>query len=152
MKRKETNLKMSFKGIEPIFYVNKAKKTVACKISGYAYETTLNTWYGELTTPVYKVVGIAYCNDNDEFDEERGKRIALAKAENKLYAKCADYYNKEINKYTSYIEKMILFNKKAEKFCTHNEKYINDISEVDSPNYKKNIKPIKRGQVFYTKK
>ena len=54
--------------------------------------------------------------------------------------------------YTSYIEKMILFNKKAEKFCTHNEKYINDISEVDSPNYKKDIKPIKRGQVFYTKK
>ena len=124
---------MSFNGIEPIFYVNKAKKTVACKISGYAYETMLDSWLreGELTTPIYKVVGIAYCNDNDEFDEERGKRIALAKAENKLYAKCADYYNKEINKYTS---------------------YINEISEVDSPNYKKDIKPVKRGEVFYTKK
>lgn len=152
MKRKETNLKVSFNGIEPIFYVNKAKKTVACEISGYAYEIMNDTWFGELSTPVYKVVGIAYCNDNDEFDEERGKRIALAKAENKLYAKCVDYYDKEINKYISYMEKMILFNKRAKKFCTHNEKYINKISEIDSSNYKKDIKPIKRGQVFYTKK
>lgn len=152
MERKETKLKMSFEGIEPIFYVNKAKKTVACKIKGYAYETMVDSWFGELSTPTYEVVGIAYCNDNDEFDEERGKRIALAKAENKLYAKCVAYYNKEINTYTSYMEKMILFNKRAEKFCSHNEKYINEISEVDSPNYKKDIKPVKRGQVFYTKK
>lgn len=152
MKRKETKIKMSFEGVEPIFYVNKSKKTVACKIRGNAYETMIDPWFGELSTPSFESVGIAYCSDNDKFDEERGKRIALAKAENKLYCKCVDFYTKKINEFSESIAKMDEFKIRANKFCRHNDEYIENISEVDSPNYKKEVNPVKRGETFYTKR
>lgn len=152
MNRKETKLKMSFENVEPVFYVNKNKKTVACKIRGYAYETMVDYWCGELTSPSFEVVGVAYCNGNDEFDEERGKRIALAKAENKLYGRCADYYARRLEEYLRIVKKILEFKEKTTKFCTHNDEYINDISEVGSPKYKKKVNPVKRGQTFYTKK
>ena len=40
------------------------------------------------TGPVYNtVVGVAKCNENDEYDQTKGEKIALARAESLAYAK-----------------------------------------------------------------
>lgn len=72
--------------------------------------------------------GVAHLHKGDKFDFEKGKRIALAKAERiaykNAYAKCYKLY--EENKTLK--EDLHAFLKKAKNQIEHNDEYIKDLS------------------------
>ena len=85
------NIKLSID--EPMFFVNEKKRTVTCKLNGFlSGPCSYNEWMmAGINFPdkEYSITATAYCHENDVFDVERGKRIALSKAENGLYNKAS---------------------------------------------------------------
>ena len=82
-----SKVKISFYD-EPEFYVNEEKGVVTCKIRGIMQLPFLYVYDGLIDAnqeQVIEGIGVAKCSGNDKFDVNRGKRIALAKAENKAY-------------------------------------------------------------------
>lgn len=160
------NFKISFKSHRPVneekvdnakfnvtdqlndtqFYVNEKKGTVVCVLEGY-----LNTPTGVgdilyLPDRIFKGVGVAKCAKDDVFDVERGKRIALAKAENKVYESAMNYISKTTNRLADILSAYSKFCDKGCYTCSHNEDYIDSLSYEAHPNYIKNLKPLKRGK------
>ena len=93
----------------------------------------------------FRGIGIAKCLEGDIFDEERGKRIALAKAENDAYDKASNYlceYLDEMSKLT-----MLIFNfiEKAGRHEAHNLDYIESIHNPEHSMYKEIVTKIKSG-------
>ena len=146
MNYNRTNIKLSFFNNETKFFVNEEKGTVACKV----YACVMTPWangsivglpYGMIATGV----GVAKCMEGDTFDVERGKRIALAKAENKAYLEALDQlveYRNELDFFTNAINE---FEDKTYHCCAHNEEFIQSLSYEAHPKYKKDLKPLKRG-------
>ena len=139
------DFKLSFDKTKIEFLVNEKKRTVTCTLKaellspvGYLY------WIGVPNTDI-KAVGIARCHEEDNFDIERGKRIAMAKAENKAYQKCVLYlerYAKEMLEEMSYIGD---FCQKVDEYCAHNEDYIESVSSPEHQFYKKELKEVSCG-------
>lgn len=126
------------------FFVNEKKGTVVCMLEGVLHTPTFNDVYVHDT--YIKVYGIAKCANGDVFDVERGKRIALAKAENKAYLTALRYVEPYINDIKSFLESYDLFSDKAYHTCAHNEEYISRISCEAHPEYVKDLKELKRGR------
>ena len=140
-----TNFKLTFEKSHTCFYVNEKKKTVVCKMRGIMtpphsddYKAPIGLFSKEI-----EGVGIAKCCAEDMFDVERGKRIAMARAENNAY-KNALRRLKEINNHlTLHIKAIVNFEKKAIRQCTHNVDYIESINNPEHPKYKKELREIK---------
>ena len=128
------------------FFVNEKKGTVVCVLEGYLnVPTTANdTLY--LPERIFKGVGVAKCAQDDVFDVERGKRIALAKAENRVYISAVRYIEDTVAKISNIADAFVLFSSKAYHTCAHNEDYISSLSYEAHPHYKKDLKPLKRGK------
>ena len=76
------DFKLSFLKNKAQFFVNEKKRIVSCVVEGelqspYNWNSSVSIGY-----PTLKGTGVATCKDGDVFDVERGKRIALAVAEN----------------------------------------------------------------------
>lgn len=143
MERKHFKLSFSSKDIK--FTINEKKKVVTCLVAGTVL-TAFN--FNSLLSIPYKQVrgfGKATCHADDEFDVERGKRIAMAKAENNAYRLANNYlknYAKELKFYLNGIEE---FEDKAMRTCHHNTLYMEGVSNPDNPKYKKKLAPINFG-------
>lgn len=92
--------------------------------------------FDDLIGPVIKrVKQTAKCHPDDPYSLEKGKKIALAKAESKAYSLLAKELEKKYNYLLDFIETMKPlkddFLEKTEKCVKHNEGYIADISRVD---------------------
>lgn len=73
----------------------------------------------------YTVVGVAYLNDTDTFDEEIGKKIARAKAESQMYKQAGMLIDQTIVKVQEkFVEAGLSFILKAGNVITHNDEYI----------------------------
>lgn len=79
-------------------------------------------------------VGKATCNKDDNFDFEIGKRIALAKAENKLYTYVAKHSTKVIENMTNDLKTTESFRDFALEQIKHNTEYLKEERYL---NYKK---------------
>ena len=144
----KTLVKISYDG-EPKFYVNELKRTVTCKLSGNLNGPCEDEMWGDVDFP-YKRISVAAtarCHKDDEFDIERGKRIALSKAENELYSNASI----EVSKFC---EKLDFMRKVCDDFfiksvrCqAHNIDYIDSLTMPEHPLYNKGILPRKRGTV-----
>lgn len=116
-------IKISFK--EPKYEVKPEKGTVECFLR---YEVL----YPELLQGMFflgeKVCfwanGVAKVNSGDVFDENIGKKISLAKAEKKAYAKVRNRLIKRMNKITDAFDIAVAFVVKAYEVIDHNEKYL----------------------------
>jgi hypothetical protein len=146
MRYNRSNIKVSFTG-EPFFTINESEKTITCTLKA------------NLVTPVpvqddvpanseafiygaaFSVVAKAKCSKNDVFDIERGKRIAMAKAENKIYAAAEFYLRKMRKSFAMMVTAIDDFNKKAVRCAAHNLDYIDTLSMQGHPNYVKDVKP-----------
>lgn len=154
MKNYDRNdFKLSFFKENTEFYVNEKKKTVACTIVGKLNTpcefSFTNSYPFEIPYRMFTVTGVAKCLGNDVFDVERGKRIALAKAENKVYRKASRHLF-ELQKHLSFLSSGIdKFLSKSFNQCQHNDIFIESISEPTHPKYKENISPIKTGETRY---
>ena len=110
---------------EPKYEVNPEKGTVECFLR---YEVL----YPELLQGMFflgeKVCfwtnGVAKVNNGDIFDENIGKKISLAKAEKKAYAKVRNRLIKRMNKIEDTFDIAIAFVVKAYEVIDHNEKYL----------------------------
>jgi hypothetical protein len=135
--------KLSFLKYDTQFHVNEKERIITCIV-----KCILNTPYC-YESPTYikqtrlKGVGIAKCSNGDSFDKERGKRIALAKAENRCYKQAVSYLNENKKHIEFILNEINNFTKKSNKQCEHNLNYIDTISDIDNPEYRTDIKPLK---------
>lgn len=136
--------KLTFDKGRTQFVVNENKRTVSCItiaeiVAPYAWDSSVY-----IPSEIFKVVGTARCTADDKFDAERGRRIALAKAENKAYLKAAEYLSKRQEDIIFMDNAITEFRKKAHAQCTHNEDYMDSISNPEHPRYKRRLKKPKR--------
>lgn len=130
MKSYRNNFKVSFIK-RPSYKVNNENKSVKCRIVAI-----VNGPY--ISFPV-EAVGYTKCSENDEFNAERGKAIAMARAENKIYSKA---YNKISDIMVSCMEineAGVCFLEKGDECIKHNELYIEKLSDPDNPDYIKDV-------------
>lgn len=139
------NFKLSINKDRTQFFVNEKKGIVSCVISA-ALVTPYN-WDGPVCIPdkIIKTVGVAKCSSDDVFDAERGKRIALAKAENKAYLKAITYLNELFEHLIFFIDRINSFSDKGLSHCAHNVDYMESIHNPEHPMYKVTINPMKHG-------
>ena len=145
-------------GYEPEFFVNTKKKIVTCKLCGKVLTPFVTNRYwldnGEFPeVPCAEVngFGVAKCADGDVFDEARGKRIALARAENDCQLQATRYLSKQAKCLEDLISGIDEFTDKAYGCCAHNDDYIDSLVFESHPQYKKEVKEPKRGQVVMRK-
>lgn len=116
---------IKIKFAEPKYEVKPEKGTVECFLR---YEVL----YPELLQGMFflgeKVCfwanGVVKVNSGDVFDENIGKKISLAKAEKKAYAKVKNRLIKRMNKIADTFDIAIAFVDKAYEVIDHNEKYL----------------------------
>lgn len=82
-----------------------------------------------LTKTIYSSKGIARCNNEDKFDFETGKKIALARAESNAYKYHKKICNKHIATYESRLKELNSFKDKAIACIEHNDGYIKNLSK-----------------------
>ncbi len=110
---------------EPKYEVNLEKGTVECFLR---YEVLYPDFlyriffYGE--TIYFYAHGTAKVNGGDVFDENTGKKISLAKAEKKAYAKIRKRLIKHMNKIADTFDVAVAFVDKAYEVIDHNDKYL----------------------------
>jgi len=109
---------------KPYFFVDNETKTVKCYLQGDV--VTPNGLSGNRFMDNFRMfaTGYAKCDKNDIFDVEIGKKIALARAESKLYWKVRTEVIAAKNDALKFITGANRFINKAKNVCKHNEDYI----------------------------
>lgn len=110
---------------EPRYEVKPEKGTVECFLRyEVLYPDFLQgiLFYGERI--YFYANGVAKVNGEDIFDENTGKKISLAKAERKAYAKVRSQLIKRINKIADVFDVAVAFVDKAYEVIDHNDKYL----------------------------
>ena len=130
------NVKLVFN--TPEFFVNESKRAVACKVrfdvrtpkGNYTDGQLFN--FAELADDLFcvcmDVVGIAHCSENDVWDVNVGCKIAKARAEEKAYRLVLGSVRKSVKELEELVTVGKDFIAAAEKYCKHNEDYIDKIS------------------------
>lgn len=134
MKVSTNQIKVRFE--EPKFSVHKEQGVVVCNLDFEVNVPCLRE-YCTLLEPLNgtysRVVGVARCSGNDEFNEHTGKEIAFAKAESKAYAKAKKFLSKQVNVLNQYIDFYNNFAGKCDSVVFHNNEYVKRIdSEVNA--------------------
>ena len=120
------NISLSF--FKPRYVVHEVTGVVICYL-----EFTVN--YPELLDYLcmYKhnfynrtfiVKAVTIVKDSDVFDEAKGKKIALAKAENKAYLMVKHYVKMAEKDLSSAVQTISDYNRKADKVINHNIEYL----------------------------
>ena len=123
-------IKISFK--EPKYHIDKANKVVVCILVGEArYPKTIDYSITSITNLTFKdvedikVKAIAKLSPGDEFDENVGMKVALAKAENKAYEQVCINLKEYMRNINTIIEQCKDFFFKSANVIEHNNVYIN---------------------------
>ena len=110
---------------EPKYEVKPEKGTVECFLRYEVLYPELLQGMFFLGEKVYFYAnGVAKINGGDIFDENIGKKISLAKAEKKAYAKVKNRLIKRMNKIADAFDIAVAFVDKAYEVIDHNEKYL----------------------------
>lgn len=120
---------------QPAYYVDEKKKSVKCYLT--CDIKTPNALYGNqiMNNTRISATGYAKCGSQDEFNVHTGKKIALARAEEKIYLK-AKHMAKQAKKDAEvFIKAADKFEQKCYRVCAHNEDYIDQFCLATHPNY-----------------
>lgn len=129
MMNDRNEIKISFK--EPKFHIDKANKVVVCILEGtprypkvidYTFTTITNLRYENVDE--IKVKAIAKLSPDDNFDENVGMKVALAKAENKAYEQVCVNLKEYMRSINTVIEQCKDFFYKSTNVIEHNNKYL----------------------------
>ena len=100
---------------KPIYYINKEKRTVVCKLWA---EWNCETWDN---------FGTATAAPEDEWDEKLGKKIARARAEAAAYSRATELSNKTVDKIARTLRELCILQTKSKWCRVHNKKYITSL-------------------------
>ena len=139
------NFKLSFEKEHMEFIVNEVTGRITCVIWAKLLQPKSEQSPIKLDDMRFIISARTTCKPNDTFDVERGKRIAMTKAENRLNKRVVNYIRKKLNHIEFMAKAMTDFNNRLMKQCAHNVNYIESVSDVKHPNYKNDITPIKSG-------
>lgn len=95
--------------------------TVICRIE---YKVKFQKAKGYGTDLSYTSEGKATCKKGEKFDFNKGKKIALAKAEINAYHKQLQITKKYLNRYALFVLELSEFSSKAKSCIEHDNKYI----------------------------
>ena len=123
MKKYRDDFKIRFTR-KPEFTIDAKEKTVKCYLTGDVIVPTGLS--GILFMENFRTFakGYAKCDEKDKFDPEVGKRIALARAESRLYWKARTEVNAAIKDAERIIKGGKKFVSKAYRVIAHNEMYL----------------------------
>jgi hypothetical protein len=125
---------------KPNYYIDTDKRTVKCYLT--CDIKTPNALYGNqvLYNTRISASGYAKCDGKDLFDPEVGKKIALARAEEKIYFKALHMAKKAKKDAEVFINAFDKFEDKCYRVCAHNEDYIDQYCFASHPKFKGNTK------------
>lgn len=110
---------------EPRYEINSEKGTVECLLRyEVLYPELLQGMFFHGEKVYFYANGVAKVNGEDIFDENIGKKISLAKAEKKAYAKVRNQLIKRMNKVADAFDVAVAFVDKAYEVIDHNDKYL----------------------------
>lgn len=128
---------------EPQFFVNEDNKTVTCKLDAVLDNCVMNILSDDALMAFdnhLSATAIAKCSPNDAFDIDRGKRIAMARAENQIYRQAHSRMQRWVKIFTRLATKSAQSGNKFMDYSYHNDEYIQTISDSRHP-----VNPLKRG-------
>ena len=115
------NITLSFQ--TPRYVVNEKNGVVICYLDfriNYPHLLYNHTYWH----PMQSVKALTIVKDNDTFDVAKGKKIALAKAENKAYLKVQNYVKMAEKDLSKVLQTISNYNRKADKVINHNLEYL----------------------------
>lgn len=122
-------IKISFK--EPKYHIDNANKVVVCVLEGEVkYPKAIDYTFGTITKYNYmdieevKVKAVAKLSPGDNFDENIGMKVALAKAENKAYEQVCINLKEYMKSINVIVEQCKDFFYKSANVIEHNNKYL----------------------------
>ena len=120
---------------EPSYYVDYKNKSVKCYLT--CIVKTPDFQYGNkiLENTRISANGYSKCDGHDVFDEYTGKKIALARAEQKVYIKALHMINAAMNDVQKFADAYSKFGKKCWDVCAHNEGYIDQFCSATNEHY-----------------
>ena len=122
------NIKIHFK--QPEYIIDEANGVVICKLK---FNTTaplmvrcviVSPIHEDPTVTEQVVKTVVFAKNGDKFDVNVGKKVALAKAENKAYSYVKNWMMLVHKEVVKTVRAMKDFKDKAEKVKTHNVEYI----------------------------
>lgn len=118
--------RLKIKYLIPSYTVDEKKKVIYCKLgcSLKNWDKAFDAFFNEGEDFFY-VTTAAYCKGNDVFDPEKGKKVALAKAENKAEYKVANIIKRISETMTSMSIVMHQRIIDSQRNIKHNLEYIN---------------------------
>ena len=143
------NVKVTYSKEGPVFYINEKKRKVVCKFNAWVRVPQENDFFSPISLQPFQVDGIgeAICREGDEFDVERGKRIALARAKSDVYLQSAHRIEEQVEK-MNYLKTVGEdFINKAYRVISVHENYVDDLIFPASPNYIDVVEPLKSGVI-----
>lgn len=126
MKNYRDDFKIKFTK-EPNFIVDEKNKTVKCYLEGVVITPTGLSGNRFMENFRMFAKGYAKCDDKDNFDPQVGKRIALARAESRLYWKVRTEVKRAKRDAEMLIQGAEKFIAKAERVNLHNEYYVKHV-------------------------
>lgn len=119
--------KIKFIGIS--YNVIEDKGIVVCKVTAQIPFPSNDQWCLYLDSNYIEAKAIARCNKDDKFDVVKGKKIARAKAEKKIYLKMVKRIDKVLESGNNLFNDLIDFKTRISSYASHNEGYITRIGE-----------------------
>lgn len=143
------NIKVTYIGI-PKFYINERKRSIACTLFARVNVPQIRNFFNDGVSLINFHVtetAVAKCHENDTFDLERGKKIALAKAKAAIYLSAVRGVQNQVEQLDFLAHAAEEFIDKGYRCIAENEEYIDTLSIVAHPNYIKDINPLKEIEV-----
>lgn len=129
-KYSRNNCKLTFTDYTKDFFVDEAKGIVICRLGGwFSGPMTDFTNLPDFQPNYIERVGKAVCAGGDTFDVNTGKKIALAKAECKVYEAASNQVWNQIHAVSEFIDMLTPFLDKADEVQRHNWEYISKLSK-----------------------
>lgn len=116
-------MKMPLQMISCSFNVNEAKKTVTAVLQSCSYGRAF------YCPEKHTTIGIAQCNDSDNFDVKKGKRIARAKAEKEAYICHRKYLLSQLKRIKREADNLSANYERTQYYIQHQKDYINSFKQ-----------------------
>ena len=117
--------------------MNEENKTVACKLNGRIAVPEFVRFYFLEELSDIQTVGVAKCSDEDTFDINKGKKIALSKAENKAFIKANRLLKPLLKEYGKILKLITEYEDNSDRYIRCNKEYISKLGNRLKIGYKK---------------